>query len=115
MIREGRVAREDRMTQEAGARHVSVVREGVLVGLVGAATVAVWFLVYDRAAGAPLRTPALLGSALFFGLREPMELQVTTGPVLAYTVVHVAAFVVFGLAAAGLFALADRDRRVLFG
>jgi hypothetical protein len=88
--------------------------EGVLVGLVGAATVALWFLIYDAATGAPLRTPGLLGAALFQGLREPAELEISTGAVLAYSVVHVAVFVAFGLAVAGLFALADRDRRVLF-
>ena len=88
--------------------------DGVRVGLVGAATVALWFLLYDAAAGAPFRTPGLLGAALFQGLRDPAELEVSAGMVLAYTVVHVAAFIVFGLAAAGLFALAERDRRVLF-
>jgi len=92
-----------------------VIAEGVLVGLVGAATVALWFLAYDMATGTPLRTPALLGAALFQGLRDPIELHVTMGTVLAYTAVHVAVFVAFGVAVAGLFALADRDRRVLFG
>ena len=88
--------------------------EGVLVGLVGAATVALWFLIYDAAAGVPFRTPGVLGAALFQGLRDPAELEITTGAVLGYTVVHVAAFVAFGLGVAGLFALAERDRRVLF-
>ena len=88
--------------------------EGVLVGLAGAATVALWFLVYDAATGAPFRTPGLLGAALFQGLRDPAELEITAGPVLAYTVVHVAAFIAFGFGVAGLFALAERDRRVLF-
>ena len=88
--------------------------EGVLVGLVGAATVALWFLIYDAATGAPLRTPGLLGAALFEGLRDAADLEISTRAVLAYTVLHVAAFVAFGLAVAGLFALADRDRRVLF-
>jgi hypothetical protein len=92
-----------------------VLREGVLVGLVGAATVALWFLVYDALTGVPFRTPALLGSALFRGLRDAADLSISAGPVLAYTVIHVAAFVVFGIAVAGLFALADRDRRMLFG
>ena len=89
--------------------------EGVLAGLVGAATVALWFLIYDAATGVPLRTPGLLGAALFEGLRDPAaELEISTRAVLAYSVVHVAVFVAFGLAAAGLFALADGDRRVLF-
>jgi hypothetical protein len=91
------------------------VREGIWAGLLGAAAVAIWFLVYDTAAGVPLRTPALLGAALFQGLREPSAVQITLPLVLQYTVVHGAAFVVFGIAAAGLLTLADRDPRLLFG
>jgi hypothetical protein len=91
------------------------VREGIWAGLLGAAAVAVWFLVYDTAAGVPLRTPALLGAALFQGLREPSAVQITLPLVLQYTVVHGAAFVAFGIAAAGLLTLADRDPRLLFG
>jgi hypothetical protein len=91
------------------------VREGIWAGLLGAAAVALWFLVYDTAAGVPLRTPALLGAALFQGLREPSALVITLPLVLQYTVVHGAAFVAFGIAAAGLLTLADRDPRVLFG
>jgi hypothetical protein len=91
------------------------VREGIWAGLLGAAAVAVWFLVYDTAAGVPLRTPALLGAALFQGLREPSALVITLPLVLQYTVVHGAVFVAFGIAAAGLLALADRDPRLLFG
>ena len=33
-----------------------VLYEGILVGLAGAAAVAVWFLLLDLAAGAPLRS-----------------------------------------------------------
>ena len=91
------------------------VREGIWAGLLGAAAVAVWFLIYDTAAGVPLRTPALLGAALFEGLREPSALVITLPLVLQYTVVHGAAFVAFGITAAGLLALADRDPRLLFG
>jgi hypothetical protein len=83
--------------------------------LAGAAAVAIWFLLYDLAAGAPLRTPALLGAALFEGLRDPSALVITPMLVLKYTIVHGLVFVAFGIAAAGLFALADRERRVLFG
>ncbi len=69
-----------------------IVREGLAAGLLGAAAVALWFLLYDTAAGLPLRTPALLGAALFHG----------------------AAFVAFGWIAAGMLALADREPRLLF-
>ena len=92
----------------------SIVREGIAVGLAGASVVAIWFLVYDLGAGAPFRTPALLGAALFHGLKDPAALVISTPFVLEYTAVHGAAFIAFGLAAAGLFALVDRDRRVLF-
>src|SRR5206468_1198394 len=48
-----------------------VAQEGFVAGALGAAAVAVWFLLYDTAAGAPLRTPALLGAAVLEGLRDP--------------------------------------------
>ena len=38
---------------------------------------------------------------------------ITTPVVLGYTAVHVAGFVLFGLAISGLFALAEREKRVL--
>jgi len=91
-----------------------VLAEGILVGLAGAAVVAIWFLIFDLAAGAPLRTPALLGAVLFQQLHDPAELQITTKVVLEYTVLHGVVFVVFGVIASSLFGLVDRDRRVLF-
>jgi hypothetical protein len=92
-----------------------VVREGVIAGLAGAAAVAVWFLLYDLAAGVPLRTPALLGAALFHGLRDPSNLVITLPLVLEYTAVHGLAFIAFGIVAAGLLQLADREPRLLLG
>lgn len=89
--------------------------EGLLVGLAGAACVALWFFLYDVAGGMPFRTPALLGAAFFHGLRDPAALVITPGLVFQYTVFHGALFLAFGLMAAGLFALADGDRHVLFG
>jgi hypothetical protein len=91
-----------------------VAREGLVGGLLGAAAVALWFLVHDLAAGTPLRTPALLGAALFHGLRDADTVTVTLPLVLQYTVVHGAAFVLFGWIAAALLALADHEPRFLF-
>ena len=54
------------------------VREGIIAGLIGAALVAVWFLIYDAARGRPLRTPALLGAAAFQGVADPTVVPVTT-------------------------------------
>ena len=92
----------------------SIIREGIAVGLAGAAAVAVWFLLYDLAAGVPFRTPALLGATIFDGLRDPAALVITPALVLKYTLLHGLAFLAFGIAAAGLFALVDYERRVLF-
>jgi hypothetical protein len=91
-----------------------VAREGFVAGMIGAVAVAVWFLLYDMAAGIPLRTPALLGAALFEGVRDPGAVTITLPLVLKYTLVHGAAFVLFGWLAAGLLALADREPRLMF-
>lgn len=91
------------------------VREGAVAGLLGASAVALWFLAHDLVAGAPFRTPALLGAAVFEGLRDPGTLVVTAPLVLKYTLLHGAAFLAFGWLAAGLLALADREPRLLLG
>ena len=47
-----------------------VALDGLFAGMIGALTVAVWFLVLDIAAGRPLYTPALLGQVLLHGGRR---------------------------------------------
>jgi hypothetical protein len=91
-----------------------VAREGLIAGLAGATAVAVWFLLYDVAAGVPLRTPALLAATLFHGLRDPSALVITIPLVLQYTAVHGLAFIAFGWATAWLLSVADQEPRVLF-
>jgi len=88
-------------------------REGIVAGLIGAAIVAIWFLIFDTLAGAPLRTPALLGAAVFHGLRDPGALQLTASLVLRYTILHGLAFVAFGMLCAVLIAAADREPTLL--
>jgi hypothetical protein len=94
-------------------RALRVLGEGVIVGLVGAAVPMLLFLIIDVAAGAPFRTPAILGGALFHGAHNTEEVAITARIVLAYTAIHVGAFVIFGLAVSGLFALAEREKGVL--
>jgi hypothetical protein len=91
-----------------------VAGEGLMAGLLGAAVVALWFLLHDLAAGAPLRTPALLGAVLFHGLRDVHALQITLPLIGEYTLVHGAAFLTFGWVAAVLLDRADREPRLLF-
>ncbi|MBI4638688.1 MAG: hypothetical protein HY727_20315 [Candidatus Rokubacteria bacterium] len=83
-----------------GPARRSVLREGVVAGLIGAATVALWFLIYDAWRGQPLFTPALLGTAIFYGVSSPASVQIAAGPVIGYTIVHVFAFIGFGIVAA---------------
>ena len=94
-------------------RRGHALREGVTVGLIGAATVMGWLFIVDLAAGMPLRTPALLGAALFDGVRDAAAVTVTARLVAGYTAVYLAGFAALGLGLAGLFALAEREKRVL--
>ena len=94
-----------------GSAHT--LREGITVGLIGAAIVMLWFFIVDLAAGVPLRTPALLGAALFDGARYADGVTPTARLVVGYTALHLAGFVALGLGVAGLVALAEREKRVL--
>jgi hypothetical protein len=87
----------------------SILREGVVGGVIGAAVVALWFLVFDLARGKPLLTPALLGAAVFRGVTTPAGLSVELGPVLGYTILHGVAFVAFGIIAASVIAATERE------
>jgi hypothetical protein len=72
-------------------------RDGIIAGLIGAAIVAVWFLIYDAARGHPFRTPALLGAATLQGLRDPGAVTVTPELVAQYTVLHGVVFAMIGV------------------
>ena len=91
-----------------------IVTEGITAGALGATAVAAWFLLYDAAQGRPYFTPALLGAVLFHGLRDVSALSVSWALVLRYSLFHLAAFALFGIAAAALLAVADRQPTVLF-
>ncbi|HEY7140283.1 MAG TPA: hypothetical protein VIE44_09315 [Methylomirabilota bacterium] len=86
-----------------------IVREGVVAGLIGAVAVAVLILVFDIAGGTPLQSPAILGSAIFQGIRDPNLVTVSAGPVIGYTIVHGLGFIAVGLIAAFLVATAERE------
>src|SRR5262245_53946970 len=90
----------------------SVLQEGIAAGLIGATVVAVWFLLFDLARGKPLFTPALLGEALFAGISDPAGLRVTVGPIIGYTLIHGLAFVAFGIIAASVMSVSEREPAV---
>lgn len=91
------------------------VREGLAVGLLGAAVVAAWFLIVDSVAREPLFTPAALGSALLYGAAGPEDVIISVGSVLGYTLFHVAAFLFVGLIIAALLVQAEKYPALLFG
>jgi len=103
-----RAERDPRPFGLAVLRQYPLLMRGLVTGLVGAAAVAAWFFVIDLVAGAPLRTPAALGSALLLGVAAPADMSATLSLVVAYTVVHVAAFAAAGVI---LVALAEQVER----
>src|SRR5713226_3051027 len=91
----------------------SVLREGIVAGVIGAMLVAVWFLVVDTLRGHPLETPMVLGAALFYGAQAPVGVEIALTPVLGYTVVHGLAFIAFGIIAAAVIAATEREPALL--
>jgi hypothetical protein len=96
-----------------------IYRQGIVAGVLGAATIAVWFFLVDVVSGHPLfYTPNLLGTALFrhgAGLDQPQTLAISFETVLVYTWVHGLVFCAIGGVAAKLLALAERDVNAGFG
>ena len=86
-----------------------VVREGIVAGLIGAAAVALLILVFDISNGAPFQSPAILGSAILKGIRDPNLAAVSASTVLGYTIIHGLGFIAVGLIAAYLVASAERE------
>ena len=92
-----------------------VVREGIVSGLIGAAVVAVWFLLFDLLRGRPFFTPAALGSAIFLGSTTAADVSVGAATVIGYTVLHILAFVVTGFFAAAIVTAADETPPLILG
>jgi hypothetical protein len=78
------------------------VREAIVAGLLGAATVALLFFVVDVANGRPLWTPHALGTALFRGEIAAPDAAVSPALIGAYTVIHGWVFVSVALVAGAL-------------
>ncbi|HWB39651.1 MAG TPA: hypothetical protein VG500_00245 [Gemmatimonadales bacterium] len=87
----------------------STVREGILVGLLGAAIVAAWYFVFDLAAGRPFHTPNVLGKVFFRGDLDPGVRRVVPGVVAGYTVLHVILFALIGMLLTHLVHLTTRN------
>jgi hypothetical protein len=95
-------------------RH-NLLREGLITGVIGAVAVAVWFLLTDLAQGRPLTTPSVLGQVILYRVTAPVVTPPDTGAVIAYTLLHIGAFVLFGIAVTQLVHLAMSSPLARFG
>ncbi len=102
----------DRASAESAVKRVStsdILLDGLFTGMIGALTVALWFLILDLLAGRPLFTPALLGTVLLHGGAAAAQ-GVTVAPleVAAYTAFHFLAFILVGTGLSYLMTLFER-------
>ena len=95
-----------------------VYQEGIIAGVLGGLTVALWFLVVDAVHGRPFYTPTVLGTALFGRGVWPGSLE-TLPPsfemVAMFTWVHLLAFAVLGVVVSRLIAMAEEHPSLGFG
>lgn len=90
-------------------------RQGIAAGLIGAVTVALWFLLMDAVLREPLYTPAALGTVFFQGGSGPQDVTISAGPVIGYSLVHFAFFILFGVALSGLTDQVEKFPPLIFG
>lgn len=90
-------------------------RIGITAGLIGALTVALWFLIVDVIAREAFFTPAALGALLFQSGGGVEDVTVAVGPVAGYSLVHFAFFVLFGVILSGLTEQVRRFPPLIFG
>jgi amino acid transporter len=99
------------------------IKDGIVVGLIGYAAVAVFYSVFDQlAARAPFYTVDLLGRAVFRGLRDPgvlfFPLERDWGAIFLYNALHLVIALAIGLIVTSLVASAEhhpsRRSRVWF-
>ena len=91
--------------------------EGVVAGMIGAATIAIWFFIVDLYNGRPFYTPNVLGAALSLSrtIPDPAAAPIAMELVVFYTWVHALIFCAIGRSAAKLLSLAERDLHFGFG
>lgn len=87
--------------------------DGLVVGLIGYAAVALFYSVFDLLASrGPLYTVNLLGKAVFRGLRDPSVLMFAQdydlSAIFAYNALHLAVALLIGLVATTVVGIAER-------
>ena len=86
-----------------------ILLDGLFTGMIGALTVALWFLILDLAAGRPLYTPSLLGAVVLYGSEATARgIAIAPLPIAAYTALHFLVFIAVGILLSYLMNLFDR-------
>jgi hypothetical protein len=86
-----------------------VLRGGLFAGLIGYFTIVLFFGAYNVFGGrSPFETAALLGGALFFGLRDPAQLVVSPATVLTFNMVHALLMLGIGFLTSWLIAKSEK-------
>lgn len=93
--------------------HSRTLRDGLVAGVLGATVLALWFLVPDLLYREPFFTPGALGSAIFLGITEQAQVEISLMTVGLYTVIHYGIFILVGLLASGFMAKAEESPRTL--
>ena len=94
-----------------------VYAEGMLAGAVGAAAIALWFLVIDTIQGQPFYTPTVLGTVIFGGAPtvDGGAIVPSLETVVSFTWIHALVFLLIGMGAAKLLDAAEYDSNLGFG
>jgi hypothetical protein len=111
-------ASNSELRRSEAAESSRVYEQGLVAGALGAAAMALWFLVVDVISGRPLFTPSILGAALFKGagaVASPETVAVSFEMVAAFTWIHLLVFALIGVAASLLLDLAERQPNAGFG
>lgn len=86
-----------------------ILEGGLFAGLIGYFTIVLFGAVVNVAGGhSPFQTAALLGSALFFGLRDASQLEVTPAAVLTFNMVHALVMLAAGFVMSWLVAKSEK-------
>jgi len=96
---------ESTREEESGARSIGaidILGDGFFSGAIGAAVVALFFLVVDAIQRVPLWTPTLVGDVVLRGEAPTGEVNVDLAMVAIFSLVHGAAFVGYGVVCAAV-------------
>ncbi|HUO05225.1 MAG TPA: hypothetical protein VMU16_08515 [Candidatus Binataceae bacterium] len=91
-----------------------IIIDGAVAGIIGAVTVAAWFLIFDIIRGHALETPALLAAAILHGAHGGIGANGVTTLALEYSVLHFTAFVAVGIAGGILLEAAEAEHHLVF-